>query len=85
MSRIVRFHKFGDASVLQLDEVPEQALGNNELRIKVDAIGLNRAEVLFREGTYLERPPSFPSGLGYEASGTGFGSDWWRCQKFQNW
>jgi NADPH:quinone reductase len=69
MSRIVRFHKFGDASVLKLEEVPEQTLQSNELLIKVDAIGLNRAEVLFREGKYLERPPSFPSGIGYEASG----------------
>jgi len=70
MSRIVRFHKFGDASVLKLEEVAEQAPKNDELRIKVDAIGLNRAEVLFREGKYLERPPSFPSSIGYEASGT---------------
>jgi NADPH:quinone reductase-like Zn-dependent oxidoreductase len=30
---------------------------------------LNRAEVMFRSGQYLEQP-NFPSGLGYEASGT---------------
>ncbi|HEV3209105.1 MAG TPA: alcohol dehydrogenase catalytic domain-containing protein [Chthoniobacterales bacterium] len=29
----------------------------------------NRAEVMFRSGQYLEQP-EFPSGLGYEASGT---------------
>ncbi len=45
-----------------------QAPGDNEVRIKVEAIGLNRAEVMFRNGAYLE-DPQFPSKLGYEASG----------------
>ena len=35
----------------------------------MEAIGLNRAEVMFRRGQYGEQP-EFPSGLGYEASGT---------------
>ena len=33
------------------------------------AIGLNRAEVMFREGKYPEKPV-FPSRIDYEASGT---------------
>jgi NADPH:quinone reductase-like Zn-dependent oxidoreductase len=41
---------------------------NDEVRIKVKAIGLNRAEIMFREGQYLETP-EFPSRLGYEVSG----------------
>jgi NADPH:quinone reductase len=36
--------------------------------LKVEAIGLNRAEVMFRSGRYIDTP-SFPSLLGYEASG----------------
>jgi NADPH:quinone reductase-like Zn-dependent oxidoreductase len=34
----------------------------------VEAIGLNRAEVMFRRGQYLENP-EFPSRIGYEAAG----------------
>jgi NADPH:quinone reductase-like Zn-dependent oxidoreductase len=40
-----------------------------EVRLKVEAIGLNRAEVGFREGRYLELPEKFPATLGYEAAG----------------
>ena len=36
--------------------------------IRVEAIGLNRAEIMFREGQYLE-DPVLPSRLGYEVSG----------------
>ncbi len=67
-ARIVRFHETGDASVLKLEELEVQAPVDDEIRIKVEAIGLNRAEVMFREGHYLESP-SFPSRLGYEAAG----------------
>jgi len=38
------------------------------VRLKVEAIGLNRAEVMFRQGQYLEAP-EFPSRIGYEAAG----------------
>jgi NADPH:quinone reductase-like Zn-dependent oxidoreductase len=69
MPKIVRFHEFGDASVLKLDEMPMPEPKSDEVRIKVKAIGLNRAEVVFREGMYLERPKNLPSLIGYEASG----------------
>lgn len=68
MPRIVRFHKTGGPEVLKIEnvEVPPPAAG--EVRIKVKALGLNRAESMFRLGQYLE-DPKFPSKLGYEASG----------------
>jgi NADPH:quinone reductase len=69
MVKIVRFHQFGDADVLQLDELPIAHPGKGEVRLKVEAIGLNRAEVMFRQGAYLEEPDNFPSTLGYEAAG----------------
>lgn len=69
MVKIVRFHQFGEADVLQLDELPLSEPGKGEVRIKVEAIGLNRAEVAFRQGAYLEQPDRFPSTLGYEAAG----------------
>lgn len=67
--RTVRFHKTGEADVLQLEQLPVPQPGAGEVRIRVKAIGLNRAEVMFRRGRYLV-PPQLPSLLGYEASGT---------------
>src|SRR5690349_21600423 len=69
MAKIVRFHQTGGPEVLQLEDLPVPAPGPGEVRIKVAAIGLNRAEVMFRQGRYLEQP-ELPSLLGYEASGT---------------
>jgi NADPH:quinone reductase-like Zn-dependent oxidoreductase len=68
MPKIVRFHEVGDASVLKLEELPKPKPGEGEALLKVEAIGLNRAEVMFRTGKYLDQP-NFPSLIGYEASG----------------
>ncbi len=67
-AKVVRFHETGDASVLKIEDLPVSEPAVNELRIKVEAIGINRAEVMFRNGAYLEMP-EFPSRLGYEAAG----------------
>ena len=69
MSKIVRFDKTGDASVLKIVDEPLVEPGEGELRLRVQAIGLNRAEVLFRQGLYLEKP-ALPARIGYEAAGT---------------
>ena len=69
MSRVVRFHRVGGPEVLQIDTVAVPAPEKGEVRIAVKALGLNRAEAMFRSGQYLE-DPQFPSKLGYEASGT---------------
>ena len=68
MPKIIRFHETGGADVLQIEDLPLEEPGENEVRLKVEAIGLNRAEVMFREGQYLE-DPELPSRLGYEAAG----------------
>lgn len=54
--------------MLQIDEMPLPDPGAGEVRLRVSAIGLNRAEVMFRLGRYLATPV-LPSKLGYEASG----------------
>lgn len=69
MPRQVVFHELGGAEVLKIEEQPLRDPGKGEVRLKVDAIGLNRAEVMFRMGMYLEQP-SFPSRIGYDAAGT---------------
>jgi NADPH:quinone reductase-like Zn-dependent oxidoreductase len=70
MPRIVRFHRTGDADVLQLDEIAMPEAGRGEVVVAVRAFGLNRAEVMFRRGEYPQYQPEFPSALGYEAAGT---------------
>ena len=66
--KIVRFHQTGGPEVLQLDELPLPEPAAGEVRLRVKAIGLNRADVMFRMGKYLV-DPNVPSKLGYEASG----------------
>jgi NADPH2:quinone reductase len=66
--KVVRFHAIGGPEVLQLEDLPIQQPGAGEVRLKVQAIGLNRAEVMFRTGHYLEQP-EFPSRIGIEAAG----------------
>jgi len=68
MARIVRFYKTGGPEVLRLEEVPDTAPGPGEVRLRIEAIGLNRAEVMLRQGVYHEQP-KFPSRIGYEAAG----------------
>lgn len=68
MARIVRFNQTGGPEVLQIVEESVPAPVKGEVQIKVHAIGLNRAETMYRNGAYLEAP-QFPSRLGYEASG----------------
>ncbi len=67
-AKIVRFHKTGPAEVLQFDELVLPEPGPGEIRLRVKALGLNRAEIMFRNGQYLETPVP-PSQNGYEAAG----------------
>ncbi len=67
-SRVIRFHKTGGPEVLRIEVELPATPGPGEVVLKVEAIGLNRAEAAFRAGQYLEQP-EFPARLGYEASG----------------
>jgi NADPH:quinone reductase-like Zn-dependent oxidoreductase len=69
MARIVRFHQTGGPEVLKIEQVDVPPPGPGEVQIAVKALGLNRAESMFRSGQYLE-DPRFPARLGYEAAGT---------------
>lgn len=68
MSRTIMFAKAGGPEVLEFVETPVAAPGPHEVRIKVEAIGINRAESMWRNDAYIE-PVKFPAGLGYEAAG----------------
>ena len=68
MARHIRFHKTGGPEVLQINEVPTPEPKAGEVRISVRALGLNRAESMYRTGRYVIEP-TFPATMGYEASG----------------
>ncbi|MEU1372241.1 zinc-dependent alcohol dehydrogenase family protein [Streptomyces triculaminicus] len=69
MAKTVRFHEYGGPDVLRLEDVEVGEPGPGELLIRVDAIGVNRAEALFRGGNYIEPVKEFPARLGAEAAG----------------
>jgi NADPH:quinone reductase-like Zn-dependent oxidoreductase len=69
MAKIVQFDRLGGPEVLTLRDIETGAPGPGDLLVRVDAIGLNRAEIMYREGHYFYQP-AFPSTLGYEAAGT---------------
>jgi NADPH:quinone reductase-like Zn-dependent oxidoreductase len=68
MPKIVRFHSIGGPENLKLEEVPSRPPGEGEVKLRVLAVGLNRAEAGFMRGLYFETPV-LPSTIGYEAAG----------------
>jgi NADPH:quinone reductase-like Zn-dependent oxidoreductase len=66
--RVVRLHETGGPEVLKIETVPLPVPGLGEVRLRVKAIGLNRAELMWREGKYLIAPV-LPAKIGFEASG----------------
>ncbi|MFG2331386.1 zinc-dependent alcohol dehydrogenase family protein [Streptomyces sp. NPDC048604] len=68
-TRAVLFHELGGPEVLTVEEVPLRSPGPGEVRVRVTAIGLNRAETLFRSGGYFYEATLPGSRLGYEAAG----------------
>ncbi len=58
----------GGPEVLQVREGPDPEPGPGQVRIRVDAAGLNFAEVMARQGLYPDAPKP-PCVLGYEVSG----------------
>ncbi|MFG1681115.1 zinc-dependent alcohol dehydrogenase family protein [Nonomuraea sp. NPDC049269] len=69
MARTVRFHEVGGPEVMRLEDLETGDPGPGEVRIRVDAIGVNRAEALFRSDRYIEPVKRFPGRLGSEAAG----------------
>jgi NADPH:quinone reductase-like Zn-dependent oxidoreductase len=68
MSKIVRIHEQGPPEVLRIEDLEVGAPAAGEVRVRIEAIGLNRSEATFRAGLYPVRP-RLPSPMGYEACG----------------
>ncbi|WP_428385797.1 NAD(P)H-quinone oxidoreductase [Nevskia ramosa] len=67
--RYIHFDRPGAAEVMQLVEGPRPAPGPNEVLIKVSAAGVNRPDLLQRQGAYAPPPTASPI-LGLEVAGT---------------
>jgi putative PIG3 family NAD(P)H quinone oxidoreductase len=67
--RAIGLRKFGSAEVLEELTLPDPRPEPNEVLIKVEAIGINRADILIREGRYPVRK-DFPVIPGFEVAGT---------------
>ncbi|SNX64174.1 NADPH:quinone reductase-like Zn-dependent oxidoreductase [Streptomyces sp. TLI_55] len=68
-ARTVLFHEIGGPEVLSIEDAPVPDPAPGQVAVRVEALGLNRAEALFRSGTYYYQPTLPASRLGYEASG----------------
>lgn len=69
MARTVRIHAQGGPEVLQIEDLAIGEPGPGEVRLRVEAVGLNRAEAMYRAGRYPV-PCELPSRMGYEGVGT---------------
>jgi NADPH:quinone reductase-like Zn-dependent oxidoreductase len=67
-TKVIRFHRTGGPEVLQIDEIELRAPHANEVVLLVEALALCRADLLWREGSYLE-DPVLPARIGYDAAG----------------
>jgi len=73
MPRIVRLHAFGGPENLRIEDVPSQPPDPGEVRIRVEAAGVNRDQLTFIGGQHyrghgMVQPP-LPTRLGYEVAG----------------
>jgi NADPH2:quinone reductase len=59
----------GPAEALYVDTIPVPTISGNQALVKIKAFGLNRMDLLEREGKYPV-PPQAPKTMGVEFSGT---------------
>jgi NADPH:quinone reductase-like Zn-dependent oxidoreductase len=68
MARVVAFDEIGGPEVLKIIDLPIEDPGPAEVRLNVEAIGINRLDQIIRSGNLF--PPAFPRArLGVEAAG----------------
>ncbi|WP_116866049.1 zinc-dependent alcohol dehydrogenase family protein [Pseudomonas syringae] len=68
MSRTIRFHQFGPAEVLKVEEHPVASPVTGEVQVRVQAIGVSWYDVLWRQNLAATHA-RLPAGLGYEMAG----------------
>ena len=68
MTKVVRIYRHGGPEELRFEDLDIGEPGVAEVRLKIEAIGLNRSEAAFRAGEYPVTP-KFPTLIGYEGVG----------------
>ncbi|HDR9485903.1 TPA: NADPH:quinone oxidoreductase family protein [Burkholderia aenigmatica] len=68
--KAVRFHKTGGPETLVYEDVPDPSLADDEVLIRVEAAGVNFADVMRRRGDDYPEPSPTPFTLGAEVAGT---------------
>ncbi|MFJ4373988.1 zinc-dependent alcohol dehydrogenase family protein [Pseudomonas japonica] len=68
MSRMIRFHKFGQSEVLKIEELPTPVPAAGEVQIRVQAIGVSWYDVLWRQNLAPSQA-RLPAGIGHEMAG----------------
>lgn len=67
MTKRVHIKKFGGVEGLSVDEIELDAPAAGEVNIAVEAIGINRGDILLRQDLYIESP-KLPSRISYDAA-----------------
>ena len=70
MAKVVRIHALGGPEVLQIEDMPVGEPGAGEVRIRVEAVGLNRvpALVVVRPKDVAGAPPQAQVSYGFRSS-----------------
>ncbi|MGK5095415.1 zinc-dependent alcohol dehydrogenase family protein [Deltaproteobacteria bacterium TL4] len=66
--KAVIFHEPGSSANLQMVDQPIPEPGPKDVRLRITSVGLNRADCVFLEGRYFNKP-SYPSRIGMEGAG----------------
>jgi NADPH:quinone reductase-like Zn-dependent oxidoreductase len=69
MARAVVFDEIGGPEVLKIIDIPVADPGPGQVRVKVEAFGINRADQMMRSGVYAYLPQFPHARLGVEAAG----------------
>jgi NADPH2:quinone reductase len=67
--RAVRFHRLGTPDVLQVEDVPKPSAGPGQLLIRIEAAGMNFADIIRRRGEHYPVPTPLPHISGSEIVG----------------
>lgn len=67
--RAIVIPKHGPPEVLEERDLPDRHLGPKDVRVRVEAAGVNFADLMARVGLYPDAPKELPYAPGYEVAG----------------
>jgi len=68
--KAIRIHQYGDASILQLEEIPRLSVADDQILIRVHSAGVNPIDWKTRQGYMKQvRPATFPMTIGQDFAG----------------